>query len=362
MKRVIALLLVLMMVFGLAACGGNTPANNTPANNTPANDTPANNAAAEVKLPKNVTVYVPQKVGSMVDQTSRIMVDYLKEVCPDTKFTIENTDSNGNEQAKAVVEAPGDGSAIFMIGPGTIALYYNQEWDYNLADQSKFVALCANVGQEQPSGGVFLVNANETRFHDIPSMIQWIKDNPGQLRCSWGTGTPHEIRLKLILDYFGITSDMVIWNPGPTTEVRAWIQGGNTDVAVMTEATAAADIKGGKVKGILNSVCNRNLYTPDLEPLKDVPIVPEVEGVKAEDAEKLICAWPMTIYAPASTSPEIVQYYNDLCKGILNYPQYVERMHAAGSTTTYQVFTVEEINAYTQLADKQIKEMYERFK
>ena len=33
MKKVLALVLACVMVFGLAACGGNTPANNTPANN-----------------------------------------------------------------------------------------------------------------------------------------------------------------------------------------------------------------------------------------------------------------------------------------------------------------------------------------
>ena len=45
MKKVIAVLLCLVMVFGLAACGGggSTPANNTPANNT----TPDNNAKEE---------------------------------------------------------------------------------------------------------------------------------------------------------------------------------------------------------------------------------------------------------------------------------------------------------------------------
>ena len=70
----------------------------------------------------------------------------------------------------------------------------------------------------------------------------------------------------------------------------------------------------------------------------------------------------MTIYAPASTPENIVQFYNDVCKKILDKPELVKRMTAAGSTTTYQIFTVKEINDYTQLADKQIKEMYERFK
>ena len=356
MKKILAVLLALVFVFGMAACGKTTPSNNTPANNTP-----ANNTAEELKVPKNVTVYIPQAVNTMVDQTSRIMVDYLKKACPDTKFEIVNADGNGNDLAKAVAEAPGDGSVLLMIGPGTITSYYTGEWDYNLADTEKFIALAGNVGQEQPSGGVFLINANETRFNDIPSMIEWIKANPGQLRCSWGTGTPHEIRLKLILDYYGIKSTDVVFHPSSTNDVRTWIQGGNTDVAVMTEATAAQDIKGGKVKGILNSVCNRNLYTPDLEPIKDVPIVTDLVPDVAQ-AEKLICAWPMTIYGSAKMSDELVEYYNKLINGFVNDKELMDLAHTKGATTTFQVFSVKEINEYNQLANRQIKEMIERFK
>ena len=51
MKKVLALVLVLCMVIGLAACGGgSTPANNTPANNTPANNTPASEIAGTYKI------------------------------------------------------------------------------------------------------------------------------------------------------------------------------------------------------------------------------------------------------------------------------------------------------------------------
>lgn len=53
MKKLIALLLALVMVLGLCACGStsetNTPANNTPANNTPANDTPATEKATQAQ-------------------------------------------------------------------------------------------------------------------------------------------------------------------------------------------------------------------------------------------------------------------------------------------------------------------------
>lgn len=362
MKKIVALLLALVMVFALAACGGNTNTANT--NTAPATDNSANTTPAEktYSFPKRVTIYIPQKVGAMLDQSGRIMVDYLAEKFPDTKFTVENSDGSGNEHAAIVSKAAGDGSVLMFHGAGAIVSYYSGDWEYNLADQSKFIAVAGNVGQEQPSGGVFLINANETRFNDIPSLIEYIKAHPGEIRCSYGAGTPHEVRLKLILNYFGVKNDDVIWNPGATPDVRAWIQGGNTDVAVMTETTSAADIKGGKVKGILNSVCNRDLYTADLEPLKDVPIVPEVPGVKAEDAEGLICAWPMTIYAPASMERGMVEWINAQCATIRDNATYMERIKGLGSTNTYQIFSVDEINQIQQDADAQIKIVFDAFK
>ncbi len=360
MKKIVALLLALVMVFGLAACGGgSTPANN---NAAPSGNNAADNTTKEYSFPKNVTIYIPQKVGAMLDQSGRIMFDFLQESFPNTKFKIENTDGSGNDHAKIVSEAKGDGSVLMFHGAGAIVQYYSGDWDYNLADTSKYIAVAGNVGQEQPSGGVFLINANETRFNDIPSLIAYIKAHPGEIRCSWGTGTPHEVRMKLILNYFGITDKDVIWNPGGTPDVRAWIQGGNTDVAVMTETTSAADIKAGKVKGILNSVCNRDLYTEDLAPLKDVPIVPEVEGVKAEDAQGLICAWPMTIYAPASMERGMVEWINAQCAKIRDNADYMKRIKGLGSTNTYQIFSVDEINKIQQDADKQIKTVFDAFK
>ena len=57
MKKAIAILLCIVAILGLAACGttpssndtpsNNTPSNNTPSNNTPANNTPSNNTPAD---------------------------------------------------------------------------------------------------------------------------------------------------------------------------------------------------------------------------------------------------------------------------------------------------------------------------
>ena len=361
MKKIVALLLVLLMVFGLAACGGggSTPANNTPANNTPANNTPAK----ELGFPKEVTIYIPQAVNNMLDRSGRIMAAYWKEKYPNVKFEILNADGNGNDHARIVANAQdaNDLSVIMFHGAGAIVQYYSGDWDYNLADLSTFKAVCGNVGQEQPSGAVTLINANETRFDSIPTLIKYIKEHPGEIKISYTTGTPHEVRIKLILNYFGVKKEDVQWYPSSANDIRAWIQGGNTDVAIITETQAAQDITGGKVKGICNSVANRDLYTADLEPLRPVPIIPEIEGVKKEDVDSLVCAWPMTIYVPASVPDELCQWLNEFCATIRDSEDYMKQIKGLGSTNTFQIFSLKEINDIQQDADAQIQEVFKAF-
>ncbi len=357
MKKIVALLLALLMVFGLAACG--TPSNNTPAN--------GNNAAPakELGFPKVVEVYIPQAEGSMVDQSGRIMVDFWRKQFPDTKFNINNSTGNGNDHGAIVAKAQdaNDLSVIMFHGAGAIIQYYSGDWDYNLADTKYFKAACGNIGQEQPSGAVTMIAADETRFDSIETLVEYIKAHPGEIRVSYTTGTPHEVRIKLILNYFGIKKTDVQWVPGKAADIRVWVQGHtNTDVAIVTETNGAADVSGGKVKGILNSVTNRNLYTKDLEPLMPVPIVPEIKGVKPEDAEGLVCAWPMTMYVPASVPDELCVWLGDQCAKIRDDADFMARVKGLGSTNTYQIFTFEQINELNQEADRQVKAIFESFK
>ena len=347
MKKFLAVLLALVLVFGLAACGSKS-----------------GGKTGELGFPKVVTVYIPTAEGAMLDQSSRIMVDFWRQQFPDVKFNIENSTGSGNDHAKIVADAQkaNDLSVIMCHGAGAIVQYYSGDWDYNLADQKLYKAACGNIGQEQPSGAVTMISADETRFNSIETLVKYIKEHPGEVRISYTTGTPHEVRIKLILNYFGVKTSDVKWVPGKAADIRVWVQGHtNTDVAIVTETNGAADVSGGKVKGILNSVTNRDLYTADLEPLRDVPIVTEIEGVKPEDAEGLVCAWPMSIHVPASVPDELCEWLGNQCAKILDDKDFMAKVKGLGSTNTYQIFTLKEINDIQQAADKQIKEVFEAF-
>ena len=344
MKKILAVLLALAMVFSFAACGEKKQEETT--------------GKVWPEGLKEVQILVPNPVGAMLDQSTRIMVDYLNETYPDTNFVVVNEDAGGGNKAGLMLaSAPGDGSMIMAHGSGAIIQYYMGQWDNNLADTSKYTAICGNVGQLQPSGGVFLIGANETRFSDIPTLVEYVKAHPGEVKFSYGTGTPHLVRMLLITEYYGITKDCK-WVPGNTQEVNTWIQGRNTDVAILTETTACASVRGGKVKAILDSLVDRN-YTDDMKDVLDnCPIVTDYVTDR-KTAEGLVCAHPMTIFGPASMSDETAKQINEACAGIAKSDDYMKRIKQLGSSNTYQIFSLEEIREITRVTDEQVKGMIE---
>ncbi len=353
MKKILAILLALAMVLSFAACTKKEDPN-------AGGDKQQSDEGGWPNGVKEVTVLIPHDVGAMLDQSTRIMIDYLNEVCPNTKFVAENDSAGaGNKAGLTLAKAPGDGSVIMAHGAGAIVNFYSGTWENNIADTSKYISVCGNVGQLQPSGGVFLTQVNNGKFSTLPEFVDYVKANPGKVTVAYATGTPHEIRLKLITNYYQI-SDLISWQPGNSNDVRTWINGGNVDLACLTETQAVADIKGGKVMGILNSLVDRN-YTDDLkEVLDNVPIVTDYVTDR-EAATDLVCAWPMTIYAPASMSRETAEAINKICAGIAERSDYMDRIKKLGGSNTYQIFSYDEINEITKTADEQVKAVFESF-
>ena len=91
MKKYLALILALCMVFALCACGSKTEA---PAAEAPAAEAPAAEApAAEGWAPDGpVTMIVAYKAGNGTDVTGRILAQYAEKYVGQT-IVIENVDA-----------------------------------------------------------------------------------------------------------------------------------------------------------------------------------------------------------------------------------------------------------------------------
>ena len=123
------------------------------------------------------------------------------------------------------------------------------------------------------------------------------------------------------------------------------------------------DMENGEIKDSIDEIRNNDyvMQRKLKEVLDNVPIVTDLPGMNAKDAEGLVCAWPMTIYGPASMSKETAEQINAACAGIADKPDYMARIKALGSSNTYVKYSYDEINALTKVADEQVKAVFDAF-
>ena len=115
MKKIIALLLALVMVVGLVACGGTTE---TPATEAPAanNDAPATEAPAAAEVEEiTLKVWAPQE--DQVDESSWLIQvqKAFEEAHPEYKITWDNGVCPEGDAATMVTADPAAAADVYMF-------------------------------------------------------------------------------------------------------------------------------------------------------------------------------------------------------------------------------------------------------
>ena len=175
MKKDLALILALCMVFALCACGSNASA---PAA-SPAADATDAPAAEESTAPETtgwapdgpVTMIVSYKAGNGTDVTARILAKYAEKYIGQT-IVIENVDGgSGSIGWSQLAESEPDGMTIgFMNLPNFNSSIVKGLGTYTTAD---FAAICNHVTE----ASLVLVRADDERFNDIDDLVAYAKEN-----------------------------------------------------------------------------------------------------------------------------------------------------------------------------------------
>lgn len=170
MKKLFAILVSAVMLLSAAGCGASGGA---------ATDE-QDNAEAAVDFPKeNITMIIPQGLGGGSDLIARTLASELEKNLG-VSVICKNVDGGSTSIGlQELADSNPDGYTIAMTMTNLATL---SALGYSELTRDDFESICA-VNYD---AATIMIRADEDRFTDLPSLIEYSKAHPGEL--DWGTG------------------------------------------------------------------------------------------------------------------------------------------------------------------------------
>jgi tripartite-type tricarboxylate transporter receptor subunit TctC len=274
---------------------------------------PATAAAPAAASGRPIRLIVPYAAGGPIDATMRALAERVRDTLG--TVIIENrTGAGGNIGADAVAKAAPDG---LTIGVGAVATHAINPWLYNkipydpIRDFSP-ITLTARIPN------VLVMNAEtaqKLRINTVQDLVRYAKANPGKLNYgSGGNGSAGHLAGELFKSVAGLFIVHIPYAGGAPAQLA--LLSGQVDFNIDNLATAAPNIRAGKLKALA-------VTTPQRSPvLPDVPTFAEA-GVKGVEVD----TW-WGLFAPARTPADVVQRLNAAFVAALATPEVRARYAA----------------------------------
>jgi len=334
MKKFTAIILALALVFCMCACGKKEEAE----------------VKEEIKWPTGkITYLIPNQVGSQTDIGCRIILDYIA-AATGVEVVYENNDAGGGAVlSRTLKDAAPDGLTLMSLNSASILNYYKGNWDYNIADNN-VSPICGHTQRETLAGSWIMTQPNKP-YKTFEELVEYVNAHPGEVSAAAAAGSNMELKFRQCLITAGI-NDKVRWVSTSFSDAVVGLLGNNIDLIIGAEGDSYPYVKEGQALPLIT--CTVDSYDPsgvfqgaDLEYVKTIPTLTDVFGDKAEDA---LFENRTFIAGPAGMDPALVQQIADVINGILDSPEFMERVHGLKGTDFY-TWTPEELNAYLKDAD-----------
>jgi tripartite-type tricarboxylate transporter receptor subunit TctC len=261
-------------------------------------------AAAQMPA-RPIRLIVPYAPGGPIDVTARVLAERVKDTLG--TVIIENRPGGGgNIGVDLVAKAPADGTTI---GIAALATHAINPWLYSKMpfDASKDFA---PITQMVRVPNVLVINAETaTRLNirSLADLVRYAKANPGKLNYgSGGNGSGGHLAGEMFKAQAGIFAVHIPYNGGNPAQLA--LLSGQVDFNFDNLATAAANIRAGKLKALAVTTAQRSPALPDVEPVSDT-----YKGFAVDTWWGLV--------APAGTPRELVDKLNQAFVAALNSPE-----------------------------------------
>jgi tripartite-type tricarboxylate transporter receptor subunit TctC len=266
-------------------------------------------AAATVPLAqaqdKPIHLIVPYAAGGPLDITARVLAEHVKGSLG-TVIIDNKPGAGGNIGANAVAKAAPDGLTIGLAATATHAVnpWLYAKMPFNAATDF------APITQMVRVPNVLAMNADTAarlKINSVKDLIAYAKANPGKLNYgSGGNGSAGHLAGELFKKDAGIFAVHIPYNGGNPAQLA--LLSGQVDFNFDNLATAAPNIKAGKLKALAVTTLTSSAALPGVPPVADT-----LKGFAVDTWWGLV--------APAGTPKEVIAKLNAAFVAALNAPE-----------------------------------------
>ena len=261
---------------------------------------------------KPIRLIVPYAAGGPIDVTARVLAERVKDSLG--TVIIENRPgAGGNIGADAVAKAAPDGLTIGIAATATHAI---NPWLYKAMPYNAATDFAA-ITQMLRVPNVLVMNADAAqrlKIGTLADLVAYAKGNPAKLNFgSGGNGSAGHLAGEMLKKEAGSSAVHIPFNGGNPAQLA--LLGGQVDFNFDNLATAAPNIRSGKLKAIAVTTLARSPALPEVPPMADT-----LKGFAIDTWWGLV--------APAATPKDVVARLNQAFVAALNAPETKTRFAA----------------------------------
>jgi tripartite-type tricarboxylate transporter receptor subunit TctC len=269
-------------------------------------------AGASIAQGRPIRLIVPYAAGGPIDVTARVLAERVKDSLG-TIIIDNKPGGGGNIGADLVAKAPPDG---LTIGISAVATHAINPWLFSKMPYDPVKDFAA-ITQMVRVPNVLVMNAETAarlRINNVRDLIAYAKANPAKLNYgSGGNGSAGHLAGEMFKRDAGIYAVHIPYNGGNPAQLA--LLSGQVDFNFDNLATAAPNIRSGKLKALAVTTLQRSPNLPEAPPVADV-----LKGFAIDTWWGLV--------APAGTPREAVQRMNTAFVAALNSPEAKTRFGA----------------------------------
>ena len=266
-----------------------------------------------------ITLVVPWAPGGGSDIGARVLVPYLERELGTSIAIVNQTGATGWVGWERLLASPADGRTIAMVNFPALHLGYMDPALGRTATYYDFEFLGNHV--TDPNG--IAIQPNETRFHDLASLIEFARHNPVTATAS-GAISQH-VMLIAQLNEAANTNLIPVPHTGFADSFNSFL-GGHVDVVLGTAGEFLIPERNGDLRPIV-------LFSQE----DVVPLMPHVPVWNAMGlSETRIHVYSQRGFAMRrGAPPEVVQVLTDALRVAINTPSQIAQMRELGLMVDY---------------------------